>query len=317
MLLGLAACPLVALVRWLQGVLQGFHRPFAAQVPQFITVPSVTLVLCWFLHVTERLNALSAVSAYAGANLLALSFGGGMLLKVLPKGRQSRTPHARTHTARWVNSAVPLFLAAGASLVNDRIGVLLLGTFSTRAEAGLFDLATRAAGLVVFPLVAVNMVTAPVVASLHATRQRERMEETLIRAARLALVPAVVIAAVLIAFAPLVLGLLGPEFARAASALRIMCLGQVVNAASGPVALVLNMTGHERVALSALLVALGLNGSLAGLLIGPWGAIGAAVASAVSVTVWNLLLLAQVIRRLGTNPTAFRSWCGRALYRRR
>jgi O-antigen/teichoic acid export membrane protein len=72
----------------------------------------------------------------------------------------------------------------------------------------------------------------------------------------------------------------------------------------GLAALVLNMTGHERDTAKGIAVSALLNVTLNALLIPLWGIEGAALASTLSMVVWNSLLVVLVHRRLGLHATA-------------
>jgi O-antigen/teichoic acid export membrane protein len=109
----------------------------------------------------------------------------------------------------------------------------------------------------------------------------------------------VAIAAVLLAFAPQILRVFGADFAQGDSALRILCVGQLFNTGTGVVGLVLMMTGHERdttrsVGIGALIGAL-----LNVVLIGPFGLVGAALATSIGVATTNVLLLRRLWARTG------------------
>ena len=72
-------------------------------------------------------------------------------------------------------------------------------------------------------------------------------------------------------------------------------------AAAAPAGIILNMTGHQNdsVKILALALALAVNVALCGLLIPMLGSIGAALATAATMTLWNGLMAIAVWRRLG------------------
>jgi O-antigen/teichoic acid export membrane protein len=97
----------------------------------------------------------------------------------------------------------------------------------------------------------------------------------------------------------------GPEFERGSTALSILLVGQVVNVAAGPVGVLLTMTGHEKRVAAAVGASACCNLLLNLLLIPRFGIEGAAVASAVSLILWNAAMLLWSLRRLRINPTVF------------
>ena len=82
-------------------------------------------------------------------------------------------------------------------------------------------------------------------------------------------------------------------------ALYILVIGQVLNAAAGPVGYLLILTGHERVCASVYGWSAVLNVGLNLMLIPPLGSTGAALATASTMALWNVWLSVLVLRRLG------------------
>ena len=85
----------------------------------------------------------------------------------------------------------------------------------------------------------------------------------------------------------------------------ILVLGQLVNVGSGSVALLLNMTGYEWDTAKGVGIAAGVNFVLSLLLIPIVGIEGAAMANAVSVAVWNILMAGWVYKKLKIKSFGF------------
>jgi O-antigen/teichoic acid export membrane protein len=82
-----------------------------------------------------------------------------------------------------------------------------------------------------------------------------------------------------------------------------LLFGQVVSAAVGSVGYLMTMTGHQRDAARVYAcVAVGHVG-LNAIAIPLLGALGAAVATAASISIWNLWLHSLVVKRLGIHPS--------------
>jgi O-antigen/teichoic acid export membrane protein len=114
------------------------------------------------------------------------------------------------------------------------------------------------------------------------------------------------VCAVLAIFPDFFLGLFGDGFRTGSTALTIVALGQLVNAAAGPSGNVLIMTGHEGIAVRAVGAGALANLLLAIVLVPPLGVSGAAIAFTSSLVIWNVALVVIARRRLGVNVTAFR-----------
>jgi len=110
---------------------------------------------------------------------------------------------------------------------------------------------------------------------------------------------------VLVGFEPAYLKIFGDSYIQGWGALAILSIGQLVNAATGSVGVLLTMTGHERyMVVSAGLSAI-LNIVLNTILIPLWGLNGAALATTISLIFINTIKSLWVARTLRLNATCF------------
>jgi O-antigen/teichoic acid export membrane protein len=106
-------------------------------------------------------------------------------------------------------------------------------------------------------------------------------------------------------FPHIYLGLFGHSFQTGATALSILALGQLINAAAGPSGNVLVMAGHERVAVRVVAAGLLANVAIAAVLVPPLGVTGGAIAFASSLVLWNTGFVLLARRLIGVNVTSF------------
>ena len=131
-----------------------------------------------------------------------------------------------------------------------------------------------------------------------------RLQRGITKSTRIALALATPILLLLVLFGQWFLLLFGEGFASGYNALVILCIGQFVSVAVGPAGWILLMTGNEQKAVVALAVSTTLNITLNFMLIPRMGINGAAIATASSAFVMNLILVGFVWKSLGLNPTA-------------
>lgn len=310
-LLALLSLPLTTLTSLRQAAMRGFGHIVGGQWPELLLRPVLIIVLsvsAWLLLPT--FTAPWAVGASLTATLLAFVVGALLLARVLKLEAKHAPPSFEL--GKWLRSALPFMVVSGMFVLNARTDVVMLGALSGTDAVGLYTPAARGAELISFVLLAVNTALAPTLARLYAEGKRAQLEATVTRSTRL----------ITLASSPLALGfillggpfllLFGAEFTGGRTALTILSLGQLVNAATGTVGTLLNMTGHERDTAIAVGSSAALNIVLNVLLIPAFGINGAAAATAVSTLTWNVLLAAFVYRRLG-----FYSLLGLVTLRRR
>jgi len=168
-------------------------------------------------------------------------------------------------------------------------------------SVGLYSVAVQMAMVVNFTLIGLNQAIAPLVAERHDSNRSQELQKSLIRATNIATIGSLLIVAALVALGPIVLAIFGPEFSASYLPMIILAVGQLLNVASGPVGTLLAMSRRERFVGIGMSVSVVCNVLLNYFLIPAYGVSGAAIATAISVGIWNLLMVVFAKRILGIN----------------
>jgi len=293
------AIPLVlilALLRLKQGAIQGLGYSVAAQRPQFLLMPSAFLLIVLGISFVTKPTPPGAMFAYSVAASLALGYGALLARQRMPTPGLSILPEYDVR--RWLRSAGPMWIITMAAVLNDQISSLVLGTVSGQEPLGVYDVARRLSNIVAFLLVVVNMPLAPIIAEAYAKGEIAQLQRIITRSARGAFLVALLLVGYFMMSGTAILGWFGQTFKAGHIALVILSFGQLINVAMGSVGLLLTMTGYERDAARGLMLSVVINVVLSFTLVRIWGMNGAALASAVSIGVWNAVLAIFVFRRL-------------------
>jgi O-antigen/teichoic acid export membrane protein len=257
---------------------------------------------------------LAVIYGLAGAMAGTVAVGAAVLLVVAVAARRVvpalAGPTGHFERARLVQTGIPLLWVGLSAMVLSVTDTLMLGVLADARAVGLYGAAVRAAALASSALAAVNAVVSPRFAALHADGRIDEIRRLSRSATGQALLLALPILAICAAAPGTVLSLFGPEFATGASVLLVLVVGHGVNVLTGPVGMVLVMTGHEKIMRNNVLAAGAVNIGLNLILVPKLGALGAAVATAVSLALVNGLSLVQV-RRHVTGPAQLATREGR------
>jgi O-antigen/teichoic acid export membrane protein len=231
-----------------------------------------------------------AMAALLVSNLIAAIVAAAALWRLM--GRSQARPVYRPR--ELFGFSMFSWLAALASTGLVWVDTLLLGIFVSSSQVGVYNVATRLVSLASFVMAPIVASFAPRIADLYHRRQLETLQRTYAVATswivRLSL-PAFI---ALILFTPQLLEIFGPAYPAAASITMILAAGKFVDAATGPCAMMLNMSGRVALNMADNIVVLALNIGLNLWLIPEFGIIGSAVAWATSLAVVNLVRVAQV-----------------------
>ena len=302
--LGCLLLPVLALTQLRQAALRGFKRVPLADLPDRILRPvlMIGLILLLVAGLGWRLGAGTAMVVHLAALAAALAVAHYWVGRALPRAAKDAAPIYETRS--WLSTSLPLVITSAMHLTLSHVDILMVGSIMGSADSGVYPVSARVSAFVLFGLIAVNAIVAPMISQLYTAQRMVALQRILTLTARANLVFAITVALGIVAAGPWILSLFGTEFSAGYTALVILAGGHLVNACAGSVGFLMTMTGHERpaaliMALSVL-VNVGLNASL----IPIFGIEGAAVATAISFALWNILMFAFVQKRIGVYASA-------------
>ncbi len=298
--------PITSLTLLRQGAMQAIGRVVTGQLPEYLIRPLLILagVVALKFAGDGALTSTTALAVNVTGVGVAFIVGAVLLRRALPIAVRSARPAYTTRD--WLHASLPMMLISGIWMANNYCTTLVVGTLGGPQEVGVYSVVQKGAELIVILLVAANMPLAPTIARMHAHGDRRGLEHATERVAQATLVSSAPLAAALMIFPGVYLGIFGSGFQTGTTALMILAFGQLVNAAAGPAGNVLLMTGHERTAMKGIGAGLIANLVLGVVLVPPLGVTGGAVAFAASLILWNTVLVVLVRRRVGVNVTAFK-----------
>jgi len=307
MWLALLLVPLISLGALRGAMLRGLRKVLLGQLPEQIFRPLVFLALLLLLPLLgARYQSVAGVMA-AQVMASAIAFLGGIYLFLEHKPPELRSVPPSYRTAAWLKSSIPFGLIAAMQLINGRTDILILGIVREDAEVGIYRVASQMALLVIFGLKAVNAMQGPHIAHLYATGDMNRLQSMIRQSSRAIMLTSLPLVLTFVVFGRLIIEwVFGPAFQGAYVPLVILCAGQLVNASMGSVASLLNMTGHEHDTTKSIFTGAIVNVLLNVALTPVWGATGAAIATAATLVVWNLMMWRRVRTRLGIESSPFR-----------
>lgn len=277
--------PFVCLAQIRNHILRGLKHVSISVFFESTVIPLLFLLVILIYAPTSPTNALLW---YLGINAIVLVFGSLTLLKLIPL--ECKNLVSKFEFSQWIWVAIPLLLGSISQIIMNRTDTIMLGFMVDMSVVGIYSAASRIAMLNIFVLAAINTIAAPMLASAFHGERRQQFSLILrssMAGSALATLPVLL---VVLAAPEYLLGLFGDEFSSGRTLLRILALGQFVNAITGPVAYALMVSKQE-------VIFAHITGwtSLANVLgnffaISMWGAMGAAIVTALATVVSNGLM---------------------------
>ncbi len=322
----LTAAPIVALAMFM------LREPFATHVLHSPTVAPVIGVMLWAIvpltlqriasaalrgsgsmlvsqlidgPVGTTFAALAfAVAIVAGvahsvvlpAGLYLVGVGGGALagwwsFRAVSRGWPAAVPAA---IAPLVIAGLPILASNLSQLFTEWYTTVSLGSHWPLAVVGQYRAAWQFVMLAGLVQLTMEMMIGPRIAAAARVGDTAAIARTARRMVGLVLVLAAPLFLAIFLAPKFLLGIFGPRFVPGALALQILGLGQLIRLASGPLGVILIMTGNQRWVLIQAVVAVALCVGFALWLIPMYGAAGAAAATTAAIIGRNLMAMALV-----------------------
>ena len=293
---GGVSLPLLAAVTTRQAALRGFQRAGIHELPLSVVRPTLLAAGMFLLPVVT--SAPATAGAAMAVNILALL---GALVAAEYGVRRQLTAadvQPRYETRHWLGVSTPMLLDSTMRVAVNEIDIIVIGIVIGPAQAGIYAVALNLARLMAFGLAAGNSITAPLIAELNTQGDREAMQSVVRLACSISTGVALAVGLLLVLVRSFALELFGEAFQAGATLVLILAAGQFVNAATGPVVGLLNMTGLQTVNLRITVVIALLNVGLSYPAARLFGMEGAATVTGALVAARNLWVWREVRRRL-------------------
>jgi O-antigen/teichoic acid export membrane protein len=304
-ILGLTLFPFLSLGLLRSGILRGLKHPFLAQLPEYFVIPLtfiVLLVLGFLFFLRNYFNLttvflLQLLSVSLGT-LLGLIF----LVKKLPFNFFAIN-QKNVKIESVLQRALPFICLSGIGIINARMDILLLGFLRPASDVGIYKVVTLFAQVISITLMIYNTVSGPVIADMFYQSNKSELQKVVTLGTRITFFFTLIGVLILTIFGFWILKFFyGPLFSdKGYIPLVILLVSQLINVGFGAVGMILNMTNHEKITLRITLLSFIVNFVLNFALVPTFGINGSAVATAISVILWNVVLFVYVYKKVNVN----------------
>lgn len=302
---------LILALRTAGSLLRAYVRGFQ-EIVWFTTITSYILaplkILVTVVLVSMGLGVLALVLGEIAAAAFTLVFLALLWWRLMPAvTRRMVAPHRiETYIYRYALTLIGLDLV---STFGTQAGQFTLAYFLDASKIGIYSTAVTMVALLSTLQGALIAVFRPQVAELVALNKHELLAEMFHRVTRWSLALSFPVALSMIVLSPAFMQIFGKDFGAGAPVLALVTLGQLFNIATGPVGMMLLMTGHERT-LGVASIGQFVTAVLLNILLVPViGLTGAGAANMLGTVVYYSVLVWLVHRRLGMLPFDA-SWAG-------
>ncbi len=265
----------------------------------FANLTMVGLAILFFSFTIEIAIGSSLLSFFVGA-ILGLFF----IWNIFFKGESiSKLSFKSLLNLKLIKFSVVASLAGSITILTGKVDKLIIGLFLSSKDVGLYQASGQLT--IVFAVVIGSMtgIFLPLVVKLHAQGKKGELNQLYQSVSKLIIYASIPLFVLLFIFSKEIMELVyGSQYSASHNLLRILCVAQLANVLSGPIAPLLIMTGHQKHWLLTAASAFIMNVVANIILINLFGIVGSAYALILTMSMLTTIGLYLAKRKLGVWP---------------
>lgn len=204
-----------------------------------------------------------------------------------------------------IKFSAPMGLSQVLAYLLLYMDTILLGYFGTAHQVGLYSVAVRVILIAATVQVAFSTMFAPVISELITRSRQGDLAELYTKVTRWTIMLSLPIFLPLMIFPSYVLKVFGPQFTVVSGSLIILTIGQLINILTGPVGVMIIMSGRSGLELFNNLLSWMISLAICVIFIPRLGIPGAAIANASAAASVNILRAIEVYLLMKVQPYSF------------
>lgn len=294
-----AALPFFSMTLIIASFFRGLQKLEYTALIQDMAQPLLAIILL-LLFSLVGLDLNSALIAYLFSVTLCFAFA---LILLRKKGfPETSDARPRFEAKKWLVFSAPLVLLYFTIILMNKIDVFMLGSLRTSQEVGIYAAASRIAHLIFLFWVAFNSIFSPVFADLFHQKKLKELSKIFKIVTRWTFTFSLPFTMVIFFFNKELLMLFGSNFAEGGHVLRLLAVLWLLVSCCGSLGNILIMTGNRLSEVYLTVIPLVLNILLNYFFIKRWGIIGAALATALSLSIFNIIRMIYIYYKTKLQP---------------
>jgi len=201
--------------------------------------------------------------------------------------------------------STPVTFSLIANSGNGLLAVLIVGYFLAASDVGVYSVAMKIVAVGTIVLSSFNTMFSPLISQMHSKKEHKELKILFTCITRWVFSLSLPLYILIAWYSVSISALFGDEYVSSEVCIMVLCLGQVVNALTGPSGNMLLMSGYAFINLWTNFVGLILMIFLNISLIPDYGIVGSAIAGGVALSVVNIVRVFLTWKKLDLHPFEF------------
>ena len=281
--------------------LRGIGKYSLFTIFRYVLMPVLTIL---FIYVFNNNNdLLIPIKAYAISiciiSLLSFTF----LLKEINFFKYFSNIDSNLNDV--VKYSFPVLISNSMLLLIQWIDIIILGYFETSNTVGIYSVVMKISLFSSVILFSINSIVASEFSRLYSLDKMVDLRVLIKKSSKIIFFITIPVLILIVYFSKSILGYFGYEFIMANKTLYILVAGQFINVLCGSVGYILMMTEKQNIFKNIMIFATCVNIILNIVLIPKYGINGAAIASSISLILWNVISFSYIYRKYNISTIWF------------
>ncbi len=204
-----------------------------------------------------------------------------------------------------VKYSLPVLISNSMLLLIQWIDIIILGYFETSNTVGIYSVVMKISLFSSVILFSINSIVASEFSRLYSLDKMIDLRVLIKKSSKIIFFITIPVLILIVYFSKSILGYFGYEFIMANKTLYILIAGQFVNILCGSVGYILMMTEKQNIFKNIMIFATCVNIILNIVLIPKYSINGAAIASSISLILWNVISFSYIYRKYNISTIWF------------
>ena len=270
---------------------------------RYVLIPLFTILFIYILYNSNNIDFLIPIKAYVLSVYLISFISFIFWFKKIKFFKY--ISNINSNLNELFKFSFPVLISNSMLLLIQWVDIIILGYFETSNIVGIYSVIMKISLFSSIILFSINSIVASEFSRLYSLRKMDDLKLIIRKSSKVIFFITIPILIFIVCFSKFILGYFGTEFVAANKTLYILIIGQFINIVCGSVGYILIMTEKQNIFKNIMIFSTCINIIMNIILIPIYSINGAAIASSISLILWNILSFSYIYKNYNISTIWF------------
>ena len=270
---------------------------------RYVLIPLFTILFIYILYNSNNIDFLIPIKAYVLSIYLISFISFIFWFKKIKFFKY--ISNINSNLNELFKFSFPVLISNSMLLLIQWVDIIILGYFETSNIVGIYSVIMKISLFSSIILFSINSIVASEFSRLYSLSKMDDLKLIIRKSSKVIFFITIPILIFIVCFSKFILGYFGTEFVAANKTLYILIIGQFINIVCGSVGYILIMTEKQNIFKNIMIFSTCINIIMNIILIPIYSINGAAIASSISLILWNILSFSYIYKNYNISTIWF------------